>query len=267
MLITCLQGLFVLFCVCAACWTIVLLRARGAAHTLHWLMLLLIVLKSLTLLSQAGMFHMISVYGHPEGWNVVFYIFTALRGTLFFTLVILIGTGWSYMRPFIGQREQRILLVVLPLQVIANVAIVVLDEYTPAARSWFTWRDILHLVDIICCCAVLFPIVWSIKHLRDASQTDGKAARCLHKLQLFRSFYLMVVCYIYFTRIVVYLLRSTLPFHYSWLAEAARELATLAFYVLTGVHFRPNADNPYLALEQEDLDALEMQSLVGKGQD
>jgi hypothetical protein len=26
----------------------------------------------------------------------------------------------------------------VPLQVFANVAIVVLDEYTPAARSWFT---------------------------------------------------------------------------------------------------------------------------------
>lgn len=34
--------------------------------------------------------------------------------------------------------------------------------------------DVFHLVDIICCCAILFPIVWSIKHLREASQTDGK---------------------------------------------------------------------------------------------
>ena len=39
-----------------------------------------------------------------------------------------------------------------------------------ACRSWFTWRDILHVVDIICCCAILFPIVWSINHLRKASQ-------------------------------------------------------------------------------------------------
>jgi hypothetical protein len=54
-------------------------------------------------------------------------------------------------------------------QVCAEVAIVILDENTPAARSWFTWRDILHLVDIVCCCAILFPIVWSIKHLREAA--------------------------------------------------------------------------------------------------
>lgn len=43
----------------------------------------------------------------------------------------------------------------------------------------------------------------SIKHLREASQTDGKAARSLHKLTLFRQFYVLVVTYIYFTRIVV----------------------------------------------------------------
>ena len=55
------------------------------------------------------------------------------------------------------------------VQVCAEVAIVILDENTPASRSWFTWRDILHLVDIICCCAILFPIVWSIKHLREAA--------------------------------------------------------------------------------------------------
>ena len=42
---------------------------------------------------------------------------------------------------------------------------------------------------------------------QEASQTDGKAVINLQKLQLFRHFYVMIVCYIYFTRIIVYLLR------------------------------------------------------------
>lgn len=49
---------------------------------------------------------------------------------------------------------------------------------------------------------------------------------------------MQVVCYIYFTRIIVYLLQSTLPYHYIWLAAAASELATLAFYIASGVAFR-----------------------------
>lgn len=66
------------------------------------------------------------------------------------------------------------------LQVCAEVAIVILDENTPASRSWFTWRDILHLVDIICCCAILFPIVWSIKHLREAAAVSICPIKAYH---------------------------------------------------------------------------------------
>ena len=36
--------------------------------------------------------------------------------------------------------------------------------------------------------------------IKDASSTDGKAAVSLEKLKLFRHFYIMVVCYVYFTR-------------------------------------------------------------------
>jgi uncharacterized membrane protein len=52
---------------------------------------------------------------------------------------------------------------------------------------------VLHFSDVVCCCAVLFPIVWSIRHLRGAAEADGKAARTLAKLKLFREFYIMVV--------------------------------------------------------------------------
>lgn len=53
------------------------------------------------------------------------------------------------------------------MQVFANIAIIVMDEESPAERDWFTWWDVFRLVDIICCCAILFPIVWSIKNLRE----------------------------------------------------------------------------------------------------
>lgn len=98
-------------------------------------------------------------------------------------------------------------MIVIPLQVLANVAEIILEESEEGDAEHHTWWDIFTLVDLLCCGAILFPVVWSIRHLQDASQTDGKAAQNLRKLKLFRHFYIMIVCYIYFTRIIIYLLR------------------------------------------------------------
>lgn len=87
---------------------------------------------------------------------------------------------------------------------------------------------------------------------RQASDADGKAHNNLVKLQLFRQFYVMVVVYIYFTRIVVYLLSATIPFHLLWLGPVSTEIATFLFYVITGYKFRPSVDNPYLPVDSED---------------
>lgn len=78
--------MFVLFSVAAALWGLVLFRQRKQAHRLHYLMMVLVGFKALTLLSQAGMYHLIRTTGHPEGWNVAFYVFNFLRGILFFTV-------------------------------------------------------------------------------------------------------------------------------------------------------------------------------------
>jgi len=108
------------------------------------------------------------------------------------------------------------------------------------------------LIDLVCCGAILLPVVWSIRHLQDASSTDGKAAVSLEKLKLFRHFYIMVVCYVYFTRIIVYLLKITVPFQYEWLDSMFKEVATLVFFVMTGYKFRPASNNPYFAVAMDD---------------
>ena len=53
----------------------------------------------------------------PDGWNIAFYIFTLFRGVFLFAVIVLIGTGWSYMTPFLGDRDAKVLLAVIPLQV------------------------------------------------------------------------------------------------------------------------------------------------------
>ena len=146
-------------------------------------------------------------------------------------------------------------MIVIPLQVIANIAQVVTDESGPFAQSWVTWNRVFLLVDVICCCAVLFPIVWSIKNLREAARTDGKAAVNLMKLTLFRQYYIVVICYIYFTRVVVSALGTITSYRYLWTSVLAAELATLAFYLFTGHKFKPEAHNPYFVIDDEEEEA------------
>lgn len=63
------------------------------------------------------------------------------------------------------------------VQVVIDIAIIALDEFTPAQRAWFAWGQLMMIADIVCCCAILFPIAWRIRHLREAAISDGKAVR------------------------------------------------------------------------------------------
>jgi len=249
-----LFGIFtVTYFVLLIIWIFHFMRSPGAkVNRVHQLMTLLVALKMLSLLFETIQYHYIKTTGSGAGWTIVYYIFAGLKGIILFVLIALIGTGWSFIKPFLSEKDKKIFLVVIPLQILDNIALIIIEETAPGSLGWFTWKDIFRLVDIICCGAILIPIIWSIKHLREASQIDGKAALNMKKLTLFRQFYLMVVSYIYFTRIIVYLVDATLPFRLMWLGEFFSELATLIFFCITGYKFRPAMNNPYFSLNSEE---------------
>ncbi|XVF51196.1 hypothetical protein PTKIN_Ptkin04bG0164900 [Pterospermum kingtungense] len=191
--------------------------------------------------------------GTAHGWDVLFHIFSFLKGITFFTLIVLIGTGWSFLKPYLQYKEKKVLMIVIPIQVVANIAQAVLDKTGPFGHEWITWRQVFLLADVVCCCAVLFPIAWSI---REAAMTAGKnAAENLMKLAPFRQYYVLVFCYIFFTRIVVFALGIIISYKDLWTIVVASELATLAFYVITGFMFRPEVHNSYLVINDEDEEA------------
>ncbi|KAJ7559762.1 hypothetical protein O6H91_04G100100 [Diphasiastrum complanatum] len=242
------------YLVLGAVWIYICVRHKETAHRIHILMGVLVFLKALNLLAEVEDLIYIKTTGTAHGWDIVFYIFGFFRGIMLFTVLVLIGTGWSILKPFLQEKEKKVLMVVIPLQVLANIANVIIDETSPATKDWFTWKQLFLLLDVICCCAVLFPIVWSIKHLREASHTDGKAARNLVRLTLFRQYYIVLICYIYFTRILVFVLTTMATYQYRWFSFFSVELATLAFYIFTGFKFQPAVHNPYFVLDDEDED-------------
>lgn len=48
------------------------------------------------------------------------------------------------------------------MQVLANVSYIIIEETEEGASEYTLWREILFLVDLICCGAVLFPVVWCV---------------------------------------------------------------------------------------------------------
>ncbi|XP_059646974.1 protein CANDIDATE G-PROTEIN COUPLED RECEPTOR 7-like [Cornus florida] len=239
-------------------WAYVCLTNKRSVHRIHLLMAGLLLMKALNLICAAEDKHYVKLTGTPHGWDVLFYIFQFLRVVLLFTVIVLIGTGWSFLKPFLQEKEKKVLMIVIPLQVLANVASIVIGETGPFIKDWVTWNQVFLLVDIVCCCAILFPIVWSIRTLRETSKTDGKAARNLAKLTLFRQFYIVVIGYLYFTRIVVFALRTIAAYKYQWVSNAAEEIANLAFYMVMFYMFRPVERNEYFVLDEEDEEAAEM---------
>ncbi|XP_036185243.1 protein GPR107 isoform X2 [Myotis myotis] len=215
-------------------WIHILRKRRNDVFKIHWLMTALPFTKSLSLVFHAIDYHYISSQGYPmEGWAVVYYITHLLKGALLFITIALIGTGWAFIKHILSDKDKKIFMIVIPLQVLANVAYIIIESTEEGTTEYALWKDSLFLVDLLCCGAILFPVVWSIRHLQEASATDGKAAINLAKLKLFRHYYVLLM----------------------------DEMATLVFFVLTGYKFRPASDNPYLQLSQED-DDLEMESVV-----
>ncbi|XP_045115602.1 protein GPR107-like [Portunus trituberculatus] len=253
-----------LFFLSACFWFFLLKKSRDPVFKIHYLMGVLVVIKSFSLLFHGVNYHMIQTRGvHMEAWAVMYYIMHLLKGALLFTVLALIGSGWAFIKHVLSSKERKIFIIIIPLQIIANVATIIVEETEESNEEHAVWFQRLIVIDFLCCGAILLPVVWSIRHLQEASQTDGKAAMNLRKLKLFRHFYIMIVCYIYFTRIIVYLLRITVPFQYEWLDAMFREMATYVFFVMTGYKFRPATNNPYFRVYDEDKEVEEVLTTTG----
>ena len=223
---------------------------------------------------EAMRYYFIRIHGHAEFLSTVYYGMSFVKGIFMFTVILLIGSGWSLIKPVLGDNEKKIIWAVLVLQVIDNIAVAVLSQETEGEKLYDDWSAVLHFVDILCCTAILVPIVWQVNSLEAIVQSktgspgnevsgdeskpsvitdiesevpaSAETARTLQKLKQFQRFYMLVVAYIYFTRIVVYLFATMLGYRLTWLQYFVTELGTLVFYSVVGILFRPMVDNPYL---------------------
>lgn len=110
---------FVAFVGCLIGWLYIISQQSRNTFAIHHLMSALLVLKCATLLIEGVRYHNISMYGvSSEGWSILYFIFSFVKGVMLFLVILLIGSGWTLMKSYLNSKEKKIIFVVLILQVI-----------------------------------------------------------------------------------------------------------------------------------------------------
>jgi hypothetical protein len=202
-------------------------------------MIVLAFIKSASVFFEGARFHYLQRNGVALEWSVMYYIFTVFKGIMMVIVVLLLATGWSFIKSFLTGLEKRMLAGVLVLQVVSNIGTVVMEQTADGNHVFNTLRQILNWVDLVCIVLVIPVISWSIRNLRNASTTDGKALQNATRLSQFQLLYIIVFVYSYSTRILTMFLKTKLNHNFAWMPELINELLTLSVFIFTGYQFRP----------------------------
>ncbi|KAL4585936.1 hypothetical protein LXL04_010563 [Taraxacum kok-saghyz] len=226
--LTYLPSLYLVFSVAYLCflgfWIFVCLKNRHDFHTIHFVMGVLLV-------ATIGYFIFATAYQRDlkatgsrddDGWiSAWFDIFQLIRFVLLFSVIGLIGTGWSLWNPFLRGKDKLFLTAVILLEV------------------WANGDAISAGVDFVCCIVVFLWVAWSAASLRQTREDDEKSVEkeTLEKLELFMP---VVYVYVTFSRIIVGLLVATfVEYTAPLVTHAADETSGLVFCMVMFDLFRP----------------------------
>lgn len=81
------------------------------------------------------------------------------------------------------------------MQILANVAEIIIDESEEGDIKHTTWTDIFILVDLICCGAILFPVVWLV--LKFTKTNHEQTPECESNRSVFHHFFFFFVLIVY----------------------------------------------------------------------
>lgn len=108
---------FFIYAIFFGVWIFICIKERSDIHKIHLIMGALLLFKALKMICASEDKLYVRKTGTPHGWDVAFYVFGFLKGIILFTVIVLIGTGWSFLKPYLQEREKKVLMFVIPLQV------------------------------------------------------------------------------------------------------------------------------------------------------
>ncbi|KAI8553538.1 hypothetical protein RHMOL_Rhmol05G0023900 [Rhododendron molle] len=204
-----------------ALWLYVCYKNRSFVRKIHILMVKLVVMKSLNLLFEAEDKHYIMVTGTPHVWDLWFYLFHFLQALPLVTVIMLIGTGWTILKPTVYANDKEVL---------------------------GCGRNNSDLVGFM---IVFVPVLSTMKTLKEAAKKDGSAARDMGKMRLLSYFNGCELAFWqvkWFAWIYVTSFRSDTDEDcgLEWFIVTIEETVALGLYIGIFYLFRPREQNEYL---------------------
>lgn len=208
-------GSAVVYAIAAIYWVYLLIsRKNTRVFKAHWLMLLLVLCIVINKILQSvstnqyefslelNVFYQVKYYYMSlgllsESWKIGFYVFAGIKGILslliigkqketlkeggthVFCIPVLLASGWMFIKPFLSPKDKKVISVIIPLQVLANIVSAISSETTVSSQSLAFWIMILPLFDLISCGIILYTILQTKKHLASAISVDGKGKRSI----------------------------------------------------------------------------------------
>ncbi|KAK7345638.1 hypothetical protein VNO77_16246 [Canavalia gladiata] len=221
---------------------------KRSLHRIHLFMTLLLLINTLNVFSAGEVHHHVKVTGTPHGWDVLFYIFHSIRVVLLFIVIVLI---------FLRERGTNVLMIgivimVIPLQILASVAFVVISKTGPFIKDWVTWNQVFFLIDLVSCGAIIFLIFCSIRLRYKTHGKAGTGSNNSDKMILMKRFFFLVIGYLFFTRFLMFVLKTFLDYKYRWVSNLAEETVAFAFCVVMLYMFRPMEKEEYFLIDAKE---------------
>ncbi|XP_052626861.1 protein CANDIDATE G-PROTEIN COUPLED RECEPTOR 7 [Lactuca sativa] len=213
-------------------WILVCFKNRRSFHRVHLLMGVLLVMNLVVLISAATDLYYVKFTGTPHGSDVLYHMCKFVRTVLLFTLIVLIGNGYCFWKPFLEVKEKLVLMIVILLQVWVNVYAI----FEWKAGPYNNEEDVVDSlsIDFICCFVIFVPIWFSVIWFnKDNHETDGNDV--MNRVRLFL-FGFAVFAYVFFTRflMVAFLIPSN---------HGVQEISLLVLCMVVFYIFRPSDED------------------------
>ncbi|KAL7605255.1 hypothetical protein Lser_V15G19972 [Lactuca serriola] len=131
-------------------WISVCFKVVPTFRRIHLLLAGLILVKALSLIYEA-----VDVTGTHRS-DLFFYIPKFLSVVRLSIVIQLIASGWYFMEPIMQTVDRVVLLLLIPLQVLADVVKTVFGDTSNSVNDW------MNLIDLITCGLMTYPSTFSL---------------------------------------------------------------------------------------------------------